>query len=406
MRILQISKKIPYPQKDGESIAIANLASSLKSNELIIDLISLNTNKHYTDPELAKSKLEFYNTIEIIPHTLELSAVQALKHILQSNSYNIERFKSNTLSQSLIELLTKHVYDLIILETLYVAQYIEVIRQHSAAMIIMRAHNIEHHIWTEIAALEKQVIKKKYLQHLAQSLKEYELAQIKKYDAVLAVASDDYKWYSEHMLTSNLLLNPIGIDIKEYTDSTKRTGAAFSFGFIGALDWIPNVEGLNWFLEKVWLQVYQNCPAAEFHIAGRNMPQDYLKLQGNGIVVHGEVANAISFISSLDVMVAPLFVASGIRVKILEAMALGRIVVTSSTALKGNHATDKEHIILANTSEEFIAEMTNLYKDKTKGSHIGPAARQFVNTHFNQETLTSQLIEFINKLQDNKLRIS
>lgn len=406
MRILQISKKIPYPQKDGESIAITNLATTLKSQGVRLDLITLNTNKHYSDPEVATSELSFYDVIEIIPHTLQLSAIDALKHILHSNSYNIERFKSAGLSQCLINRLQTQTYDVIMLETLYVAQYIDLIRQYSGALLIMRAHNIEHHIWQEIAQLEEQLVKRKYLQHLAQSLEQYELSQIPKYDAVLTVAQDDYDWYAQHMPAHKVLLNPIGIDVTQYAVTEKRVGDAFSFGFIGALDWIPNARGLEWFLEYVWPQVRRTCPEASFHIAGRNMPVNFEELKADGVVVHGEVADAIEFMSGLDVMVAPLFVASGIRVKILEAMALARVIVTTTTALKGNHAVDKEHVLIADTPEEFIEAMTNLYNTKGIGTAISSAARQFVTQYFDQQTLTSELIEFIKKRRDNKLSIS
>ena len=410
MRILQISKKLPYPQKDGESIAIYNLASTLVTQGVTIDLLTLNTNKHYTDPTVALSKLTHYDQIEIIPHQLKLSAVQAIKHIIQSDSYNIERFISSALSQKLIELLTSHVYDVIILETLYVSHYIEVIRQHSAALIVMRAHNIEHHIWQEIARLEKQVVKKRYLEHLAQSLERYEVEQIVKYDAVLTVASDDYDWYAQHIEEQMLLLNPIGLDTKKYAiyahPDDNETKEAYSFGFIGALDWIPNAEGLTWFLENVWPQVHTACPQAQFHIAGRNMPDVFKELTGAGIVVHGEVDSAVAFMSSFDVMVAPLFIASGIRVKILEAMALAKVVVTTSIALKGNHAIDNRDVIIANTASEFIAKMTTLCNDNGAYSSIGESAMGFVNDHFNQEKLTTELIEHINKLQQRKIRLS
>ena len=407
MRILQISKKIPYPQKDGESIAIYNLASSLVNQNVQIDLLTLNTNKHYADPKLAQSKLKAYGQIDIVPHTLKLSAVQALKHILQSDSYNIERFISPALSQRLITILTNQVYDLIILETLYVAHYIETIREHSGALIMMRAHNIEHHIWREIATMEKQIVKKQYLKHLAGSLESYEVSQIAKYDGVLTVAQEDYEWYAKYLTKDMLLLNPIGIDIDKYgLPSEEKNRETFSFGFIGALDWIPNADGLAWFLNEVWPKVNASCPHAQFHIAGRNMPDKFADIKEDGLVIHGEVEDAIVFMSSLDVMVAPLFVASGIRVKILEAMALSKVVLSTTIALKGNHAVDNKEVILANTASEFIAKMTALCTEKGVSRSIGGSARQFVHDHFNQETLTIELIDHINKLQQRKIRLS
>ena len=127
---------------------------------------------------------------------------------------------------------------------------------------------------------------------------------------------------------------PTGLSLEEYPLSPLPSDPTLFF--IGALDWLPNQEGLTWFLDKVFERLVAAMPELEFHIAGRNAPKQFVKrLHHRRIIYHGEVDDARKFIQSFRVMVAPLLSGSGIRIKILEGMALGRPVVTTSVGIKG-----------------------------------------------------------------------
>jgi len=405
LRILHISKKIPYPQKDGESIASTNLAKSLHTNGIEIDLASLNTNKHYTDHQTAQENLDFYSEISIIDHELKLSPALALKHLLTDSSYNIERFKSVQFSKLLKNILSKRKYDCILLETIYVLPYLELIRRLSAAVIIIRAHNVEHHIWKNKAEQETNFAKALYLDQLSKQLQEYQNKHITLCDGVITLSSVDYDWYVKRLPESDLLLSPVGIDYQEYQNYQKKD-SAFSFGFIGAMDWQPNLNGINWYLKEVWPKVASYHQDLNFHIAGRNMPADFENRVSNGVINHGEVDHNLSFMSSLDVLVVPLFIASGIRVKIIEAMAMGKIVLTTSKGLQGISARHGKEVMIANSASEFIQLHKIILEDKSIAQRISEHAREFAFHHFDQNKLTQHIIAFINRKIDEKLRLS
>lgn len=405
MRILHISKKIPYPQKDGESIANTNLARSLQSLGVDIDLLSLNTNKHYSDHDTARENLPFYTQVNIVDHELKLRPTVALKHLLTDKSYNIERFKSAEFTRQLEDILAEHSYNCILLETIYVLPYIETIRRLSAGVVILRAHNVEHHIWEKKAQEESNFAKSHYLDKLSKQLQTYQETHIPLCDGVITVSSVDYDWYKTIVSESKLSLSPIGINHSEY-QSYKKKDSNFTFGFIGAMDWQPNINGIEWYLEKVWPMINKEHPKLEFHLAGRNMPSNFYTEGKQNVINHGEVERSLAFISSLDVLVVPLFIASGIRVKIIEAMAMGKLVISTEKGLQGIAAQDSQEVIIANTASQMMKMHNIIMKDSALFEKISSQARSFALDHFDQQKLTDNIIAFINRRIEDKLSFS
>ena len=144
MKILQLCKKFPYPQKDGESIAIANLSKALVKLGCEVHLLAMNTSKHYVDLENVEQETEHYSEVYAVEVDNAIRPMDALGNLIRGQSYHVSRFESEHFRRNLIKLLKKQQFDVIQLETLYLAPYLDAIREHSDAVIAMRAHNVEH----------------------------------------------------------------------------------------------------------------------------------------------------------------------------------------------------------------------------------------------------------------------
>lgn len=378
MKILQLCKKFPYPLKDGESIAISYLGKALHELGAAVTLLAMNTSKHYYDVQEIPEDLGYYAAIHTAKVDNRLKPWDAFFNLFSSQSYHISRFISEDFEQKLIEILETEEFDVVQLETLYLAPYIPTIRKYSTAIVAMRGHNVEHEIWERITANTRFFIKKWYLQHLTQKLKNFEVQQLQHYDILLAITKRDLDIYQNLGYNHKALVTPIGIDSRHYIAEDASYQRELSISFIGSLDWMPNLEGLQWFLDKVWPQLTQRFPKLTLHIAGRNTPDSMLQMKLKNVHIHGEVPDALEFINQHSVMIVPLLSGSGMRVKILEGMLLGKVVLTTSIGLEGIAATNKKEVLIANQPEEFITAIASCYEGQKQLIHIGQRAQVFV----------------------------
>lgn len=398
MRILQLCKKFPYPLKDGESIAVTYLSKALQDLGCEMTLLCMNTTKHYTELKTLPKDFNHYKEILVTKLDNAIKPVDAFKNLFSKESYHVSRFVSKEFEEELIRLLERKTFDVIQLETLYLAPYIEIIRQHSDALITMRAHNVEHEIWERITQNTKLLPKKWYLGHLAKKLKNYEISKLNDYDYLITVTDKDLKKFKKLGYRNGAASSPIGIDVSDYNRNKLDLKHPLSMCFIGSLDWMPNLEGLDWFLEHVWPKVKATYPNLKMHVAGRNTPSKIKQLEAGELHIHGEVASAIRFISDHPIMIVPLFSGSGMRVKILEGLALGRIIITTSMGLEGIDARHMQEVMIADTPEEFMQciEFCHNYPSKLKS--ISKNAKSFVKQHYDNQNNASELKDLYQKL--------
>jgi polysaccharide biosynthesis protein PslH len=148
-------------------------------------------------------------------------------------------------------------------------------------------------------------------------------------------------------------------------------------------------------VENVWKK---NTIDASLHIAGRNMPDFLYNLNSQSIVVEGEVESSTDFMASKQIMVVPLFAGSGMRVKIIEAMAMGKTIVSTMLGAEGIAYTPNENIIIANTETEFAAALKQLTADGEQCKRIGERARQLAIKNYGAKITTQRLIDFYRQL--------
>ncbi|MBL7775228.1 MAG: glycosyltransferase, partial [Saprospiraceae bacterium] len=335
MKILQLCKKFPFPLKDGESIAVAYLARAFDALGCPVSLLAMNTSKHWFDPAHLPPELNGYQAVYTVDIDNRIRPGAALLNLFSRRSFHIERFENETFALRLAEILQNETFDVVQLETLYLAPYIPIIRRHSKALIALRAHNVEHEIWERVAA-NSNFLKKWYLRTITPRLKKFEENQLNACDLLVGISERDVQQFRQLGLQKPAITVPIGLDCRDYTPDFSSYNRPLSLSFIGSLDWMPNLEGLRWFLQEVWKPLLAaQFPQLELHIAGRNTP-DWLRALGLPRVhVHGEVPDAAGFINQHSILVVPLLSGGGMRAKILEGMALGKVVLSTSLGLEG-----------------------------------------------------------------------
>lgn len=392
MRILQLCKKFPYPLKDGEAIAVTVLSQAMQHLGCEVSLLAMNTRKHHFPLEQLPAHFNHYKHISAVEVDNRIKPAQAFRHLFGQGSYHIARFISPSFQDKLRQLLEAEQFDVVQLETPYLAPYIPTIQRHSRALIAMRAHNVEHEIWERIAEHAPWGPKRWYLAHLSQRLRAYEAQQLSNYGYLAAISERDLKKFRQLGYSGPASVVPIGVDSEQYHPDYGSYQRPLSISFIGSLDWMPNQEGLRWFLDEVWGLLLADYPRLELHVAGRNPPNWLLQLKQPGVIVHGEVPSAAQFINRHSLTVVPLLSGSGMRAKILEGMALGKVVLTTSIGLEGISAQDRRELLVADTPAAFVAQVGYALEQKQQLEVLGRQARAFVLAHYDNLEVAQHLL--------------
>ncbi len=398
MKILFLCKKFPYPPKDGESIAVSNLARELKALGCDISLLSMNTSKHYSDPAALPVAYNYFTSIHSVDLDNTIKPWKAIASMVSGESYHIRRFRSSVFKARLIEILTQESFDIIQLETLYLAPYVDTIREYSNARVVMRAHNVEHEIWERITSNTGSQLRKLYLAYLTRKLKEYEIGQFPVYDYLVTLTEQDLLKFKSKGYRNGASAAPIGFDTNAYTYIKPSFGTNLSLCFIGSLDWLPNLEGLDWFLAHCWAEIHAIWPDLSFHIAGRNTPDRLLELKLPNVTVHGEVADATAFVNRHSVMIVPLFSGSGMRVKMVEGMMLGKVVISTSLGREGIDGEDRQHFLTADTKEEMIRAIRFCVEKPEEALQIGHQAQAQAAIQFDGSRAARKMMEIYRSL--------
>lgn len=388
MKILQLCNKVPYPANDGGAIAALNFTNTFTALGHNVTVLAMSTPKHSITIEDISSELRQKIDWNIVFINNPINPIDALKALISNKSYNILRFDNQEYRNELIKLLTQKEFDIIQLEGLFLCPYIDTIRQYHKGKISLRAHNIEHEIWYRMAKQTKNPLKRFYLNILAKQLKRYEVEAFKKADLILPITEKDREAIYHLNRTAICHTAPVGMD---FNNGIQAKSIQHNIFFIGSLDWLPNIEGLQWFFDKVWPKVDPNI---QLKIAGRNTPEEIYEYSSDRVQILGEIDDAKLYIQENGLMIAPLLSGSGMRVKLVEGMLLKKCMITSSVGAEGIEAAHKQEILIADNAEDF-ANLINEYANKVDEQiKIGEAAYRFAEKQFSNINITEEVIAF------------
>jgi glycosyltransferase involved in cell wall biosynthesis len=330
-------------------------------------------------------------------HTCEIDnrvkPLPALLNIFGSGSYHVERFISAEFESLLKRLLSEERFDVIIFESLFMMPYFDVVRNNSKALLVLRQYNVEHRIWQTLAAGSRNPVKKWYFGLLARRLKNYEQQQLSKPDALTTITQHDLDMLRQIGGSKPMASFPLGIELSQMQTHHAATEIPSVF-HIGSMEWMPNQEAMQWFIGTVWPAVTAKHPQLRCYIAGRNMPASFKQLETNRLRIVGEVEDAAQFMQEKQIMAVPLFSGSGIRVKILEAMAMGKAIVTTTLGAQGIECEHGTHLMIADNSQDFIKCIDLLVTNPQLASELGRNARELIIRKYDNTKVIAGMLSF------------
>jgi len=416
LHILMLCVRFPYPPKDGGSIAMHNMIETLHEQGHKVTVLAMNTPKHYVHVRNLPQEILEMAEFHAVDINTQPSYIDAMANfVFSKKSYHVQRFTSRGFQNTLKSLLKDREFDIIQLETLYMTPYLPTLSSlQKNAKIVLRAHNIEHEIWERKARNEHAPWKQYYFEITAGRLKAYEKAMFtsERMDAIVTVSGRDEGIIKGLKPKIPIKTSLIGIDtdkIEKYFQRNKepedtshsdyeKKEVETSVFYIGALDWMPNTEGLDWFLNKIWPEIHSRYPKVKFYVAGRNMSTQYQVYRRSNVISKGEVEDAYDYMSQYDIMVVPLLTGSGMRVKIIEGMALKKAIVATSLAVEGIDPQHGKHLFIANTVEDFVRHLSVLIEKPGMRNVLGRNAHELVLNKFDNRKIVKDLVGFYSSL--------
>ena len=400
-KILIITNRVPYPLKDGGNLAMDAMIEGYHNAGWQVYLLSMNTSKHHIAHTALKKLFTHLHAFEWVDVDNKLKRTDILRNFLFSKQpEHAGRFYNEAFRQKLKNILTSFRPDVVQVESVYLTTYMKDIKKNAGVITVLRLHNVEYQIWQSLADKSKNPVKRLYLENLTKRVRDFERDAWKQYNLLLAITEKDASVVLRLEEMANVTVAPFSIDVQKIQppDGNERW-----VGYhIGAMDWIANQSGIRWFLHHAWPMIHKALPRFEFYFAGRNMPDEFKKMNIDGVYCLDEVPSAEDFIADKKILIVPLLSGGGIRVKILEAMAAGKVVISTSTGIKGIDAKPGEHYLKVHKPEDFVKAIKWCLNNKEAAENMAIKARTLVAEKYENSKVIKKVIDEVESLLGRK----
>jgi glycosyltransferase involved in cell wall biosynthesis len=394
LNLLFVGPKIPFPANDGGRIAIFEPMRHLAARGHRVAYLGFGLQKD-ADELKEKATLVWARAVLHDTRTRPLPAVMA---IFSRLPYTAAKYSAAPMFAALEEVLASQSFDIVQLENSHMAHYIDTVQRHGVPAVL-RLTNLEAQV-AERYARTAHFPLSAYVRLQSRRMRRFEQHAIGVADLTLAITPEDARSCAAMEPRARVAIAPVGADLQRRASPEGENPGMLLY--VGALDWPPNVDSLKWFRSAIWPLVRRQRPEARWFIVGRDPPSDILRWPADDptITVTGKVPEIGPYWSQAAVVIVPLRSGGGMRVKIVEAFAMGKPVVTTSIGVEGIGASAGAHYLLADGPTDFAAQVVRLLDSPLERRRLGAAARAFVEAHLGWEQVVSGLEELYFGLLD------
>ncbi len=400
MKVIFVCHRIPYPPNKGDKIRSYNLLKYLSRHHdvYLFCLIDDSKDIEHVAPVRTLVKDVFFDVIN--PGLKKITGSAAL---LKGRPISTRYFYSTKLQNELDDLLDRKPADLIFCFCSPTAEYVFHSRHYRKGLRgvarVMDLVDVDSEKWRDYAARTRWPLSLIYSME-ARYLARYEARIAEEFDRIFLVSEPEKALFLQKNKANNVTALSNGVDLDHFSPDYKPQieGKSPALVFTGAMDYWPNIDGVVWFATEVFPKIREEFPTATFFIVGGNPAPDVKSLSRiDGVKVTGFVKDVRDYIAIADACVVPLRIARGIQNKVLEAMAMGKPVVTTSRAAEGISAEPGREFLLADRRDEFISAVKRILSDGALCSTLSACARQLVERDYRWERRLAKLDKFLGK---------
>jgi len=396
MRILQLTPRIPYPPDDGGKIGIFGITKYLALRGHEITLLSIAPSQCSDLSGLRK-----YCKVETVVMNTANSYLGMLFNLFSKTPYTISKYHGKLVLNKLKDLLQRNRFDIVHVDHLHMAYYGKFIKEKFNLPVVLREHNVESTIWERHYRGISNPLVKAYARFQFRKLYKYESRIAENFDRCFMITEKDKERMQGMNPRVKACVIPAGVDTS-YFHPMDVPIEPYSIVSVASMDWLPNVEGILWFYTTIWPLVKKRIPQAKLYIVGKNPPTEVERLAGKDIIVTGFVRDVREYMVKAAVSIVPLRTGGGMRIKILNALAMGKAVVSTSVGCEGIDIENGKNIYIADTEEGFAERVIELLEDKSKREELGKEGLKLVREKYQWERIAERIEDEYNKILKGK----
>lgn len=360
-----------------------------------VEILTMNPLAHEIDASAAAEAVApiILSAVDVDPSRRFAPLVRS---VAAREPYVAARFYSRTFEERLIERLREETFEVVQIESPFLSAYLPAIRRVSTARVVLRSQNVEFRIW-ETLARQASGLRAAAFRRVARSLRDWELDVTNRYDAVLPISEDDSAAFRALGVVRPMHVVPTGISPVPANPSVAIDSNAVYY--IGSMGYRPNRESAEWILASLWPELQKRAPEVRLTLAGSNFPDALAqRALDAGIDVQRDVPDVTRFAASYSVMISPVFSGGGIRIKALEAAAMGKAIVALGLGTGGLDLEEGREFLVATDAESFAEAIARCIRDPEFARRMGEAARLRVAERYDPAVIGRRLLAFYREL--------
>ncbi|RIK54550.1 MAG: hypothetical protein DCC59_03685 [Chloroflexi bacterium] len=404
MRILLISNTFPYPPNSGFPLRVYNLLYRI-AREHEVWLASFTAG--HEKPADIEHMREICREVVTVPFSRQgaLSNLpQAARYFFKGIPPTLRAYESRQLLEKILDLISRVDFDIIQIEDSHMSFYLDHLPAAVRAKTVLTFHDVNFHKHEKMSEVEPRRVRKIRTWLHGRMMRRWEPFQAQRFGHCVAMSQSD----KELLLAENpglrIAVLPNGVDTRRYTplpfpEHTNR------LIYVGNMAYRPNIDAVTWFCRDIYPIIKAEYPKIEFWIVGKDPTPEVTSLAANGIRVTGQVDDLLPYYKDAIMCVVPLRAGGGTRLKILEAMALGRPMVSTTIGCEGIEARNGEQLFIADTPEQFARYTLELLRDKQQWLDMTRQARALLVERYDWDLVARNHIRLYEEICNQDSRI-
>lgn len=393
MRILWLKTELLHPVDKGGKIRTYFMLKELK-REHHVTYLTLDDGTATAD-ERAKAT-EYCHELLCIPQRRREKFtpgfyLELLLNLVSPRPYAIKKYESAAMLSAISELERKNAFDLLVCD--FLAPAANVPRTLNAPAVLFQ-HNVEAMIWKRHYEVQTNPLKKAYLYGQWQKMRRFEREMCARFDSVIAVSADDRDQMKREYGAEAVFDVPTGVDVEFFRPSGTIEPSKHGMVFTGSMDWLPNEDAIRYFMREIMPLIKKKVPDATLTVVGRNPPASLVDLskEDRSLIITGRVDDVRPYMESASAYVVPLRIGGGTRLKIFEAMAMEKALVSTTIGAEGLPLTHGVELLLADEPETFADAVVKVLSDADYATQLGQRAAANVRQNHGWRQVTDKFI--------------